>query len=227
MVELRSTRLLISSGIQALILITLLSTISIADHIKPQVLAQQQTHSSTFPATATASNSTSNLTAQEFLQQGIVTSSQARQNETGHIAVILPFRPDGKAYTGTLTFSASRPVEVGLVQRLPVDNATLSQIDFQKYGKLSHWIRDIPGQHNLDNQKALQIITSIVPDYGISTPFFSASIPFVAHGVTLWCCSTNLSGEPFIAGYEVSAKLLQPVIVNNITPIANHTTGAG
>lgn len=29
------------------------------------------------------------MTTQEFLQQGIVTSSQARQNETGQIAVIL------------------------------------------------------------------------------------------------------------------------------------------
>jgi hypothetical protein len=118
-------------------------------------------------------------------------------------------------------------VDVGFVQRLPVDNATLSQIDFQKYGSLSHWIRNIPGQHNLDNHTALQIITSIVPDYGISTPFFSASIPFVAHGVTLWCCSTNLSGEPFIAGYEVSAKLGQPATVNNITTTANPNTVTG
>jgi hypothetical protein len=197
---LRSTKLLVTSGVQATILIVLLSAVGVVDHNKTQVLAQ---HSSPFPATdaLTSGNSASNMTTQEFLQQGIVTSSQARQNETGQIAVILPFRPDGKAYTGTLTFSASRPVEVGFVQRLPVDNATLSQIDFQKYGILSHWIRNIPGQHNLDNQTALQIITSIVPDYGISTPFFSASIPFVAHGVTLWCCSTNLSGEPFIAGY--------------------------
>lgn len=113
------------------------------------------------------------------------------------------------------------------MQRLPVDNGTLSQIDFQKYGELSHWIRNIPGQHNLDNQTAMHIITSIVPDYGISPPFFSASIPFVAHGVTLWCCSTNLSGEPFIAGYEVYAKLVEPAIVNDITTTTEPSTDTG
>ncbi len=207
----------------------LLSTVGIVDNNKTQVFAQQQIPSSPFPDTnpQNDSNISSNMTAQEFLQQGIITSSQARQNETGQIAVILPHRPDGKAYTGTLTFSASRPVEVGLVQRLPVDNATLSQIDLQKYGELSHWIRNIPGQHNLDNQTAMHIITSIVPDYGISPPFFSASIPFVAHGVTLWCCSTNLSGEPFIAGYEVYAKLVEPAIVNDITTTTDPSTDTG
>jgi hypothetical protein len=160
-VELSSTGLLITSGIQALILIILLSTIGIADHNKPQVLAQQQTHFSTFPATdaLTASNSSSNMTAQEFLQQGIVTSSQARENETGHIAVILPIRPDGKAYTGTLTLSASRPVEVGLVQRLPVDNAVLPQIDFQMFGKLSHWIREEPHSDNPNHIRRSLIIS--------------------------------------------------------------------
>jgi hypothetical protein len=206
----------------------LLSTVGIVDNNKTQVFAQQQIPSPPFPATNAQndSNFSSNMTAQEFLQQGIVTSSPARQNETGQIAVILPHRLDGKAYTGTLTFSASRPVEVGLVQRLPVDNATLSRIDFQKYGELSNWIRNIPGQHNLNNQTALQIITSIVPDYGISTPFFSASIPFVAHGVTLYCCS-GLSGEPFIAGYEVYAKLGEPAIVNDITTTTNPSNDTG
>lgn len=140
----RSTKLLVTFGVQAIILIVLLSTVGVVDHNKTQVLAQ---HSSPFPATdaLTSGNSASNMTTQEFLQQG----------------------------------------------------------------------------------RALQIITSIVPDYGISTPFFSASIPFVAHGVTLWCCSTNLSGEPFIVGYEVSAKLGQPATVNNITTTANPNTVTG
>ncbi len=62
----------------------------------------------------------------------------------------------------------------------------------------------------------MQIISSIVPDYGASTPFFSASIPFVANGVVLW--SHN---EPFIAAYQVSAELGQPEIVNDIDSIVS------
>ena len=94
-----------------------------------------------------------------------------------------------------MTFSASRRVEVGLLQRVSIDNDTLSKIDLQKFGEtFPNWIRDISTQHKLDNNTAMQIISSIIPDYGISTPFFTASIPFVANGVALW----SSSGEPFI-----------------------------
>ena len=129
---------------------------------------------------------TNSTVEKDILQQGIITSSQARQNETSQLAVILPHREDGKSYTGILTFSASRPVEVGLLQRVSIDNDTLSKIDLQKFGEtFPNWIRDITTQHNLDNKTAMQVISSIIPDYGISTPFFTASIPFVANGVAL------------------------------------------
>jgi len=35
--------------------------------------------------------------------------------------------------------------------------------------------------------------SSIIPDYGIWTPFFTASIPFVANGVALWSSAWNHS----------------------------------
>ncbi len=65
----------------------------------------------------------------------------------------------------------------------------------------------------------MQIISSIIPDYGISTPFFTAFIPFVANGVALW----SSSGEPFKASYQISAKLGQPEIVNDIETTNNNT----
>ena len=163
---------------------------------------------------------TNSTVEKDILQQGMITSSQARQNETSQLAVILPHRADGKSYTGILTFSASRPVEVGLLQRVSIDNDTLSKIDLQKFGEtFPNWIRDISTQHKLDNNTAMQIISSIIPDYGISTPFFTASIPFVANGVALW----SSSGEPFITSYQVSAKLGQPEIVNDIEITTNNT----
>jgi hypothetical protein len=47
---------------------------------------------------------------------------------------ILPQRPDEAAYTGILTFTATKPVEVGIGHRLHIDNSTLSQIDEKKFG---------------------------------------------------------------------------------------------
>ena len=51
----------------------------------------------------------------------------------------------------------------------------------------------------------------IIPDYGVSPPYFSASIPFVGGLLFL---ITN--GEPFVAVYEVVADVLQPQLVVDI-----------
>ncbi len=73
---------------------------------------------STLDSTFDMGVTTNSTVEKDILQQGIITSSQARQNETSQLAVILPHREDGKSYTGILIFSASRPVEVGLLQRV-------------------------------------------------------------------------------------------------------------
>jgi hypothetical protein len=53
----------------------------------------------------------------------------------------------------------------------------------------------------------------IIPDYrgGSNSPYFSASIPFVASSVVL-----RTNGEPFIATYEVSADIVQPKIIKHL-----------
>jgi pimeloyl-ACP methyl ester carboxylesterase len=38
----------------------------------------------------------------------------------------LPHRPDGATYSGILTFTSTKPVEVGFGHRLHIDNSTLS-----------------------------------------------------------------------------------------------------
>lgn len=174
-----------------------------------QAFAQSAANSS---SANTPDNNNNTDSEQSIFRKGLVTSSQARHNETSHVAVILPHRDDGKSYSGVLTFSASQPVDVGLLQRLSIDNGTLSQIDFKKYGGLSpQWIRDISPQHNL-SQTGLQVIAALKPSYGTSTPYYSVSIPFVACGVTLW----SHSGTPFIVAYQVSANMAQREIVNDI-----------
>ena len=111
-----------------------------------QVITTATTNNSSLANTTTNNNHVD--TEQTISKQGVVTSTQARHNETAHIAVILPHRDDGKSYTGVLTFSASQPVTVALLQKLPMDNKTLSVIDFKKYGgSIPQWIRDILPHH--------------------------------------------------------------------------------
>ena len=59
----------------------------------------------------------------------------------------------------------------------------------------------------------ISAVSRIIPDYrgGSTSPYFSASIPFVASSVVL-----RTNGEPFIAAYEVSADIVQPKIIKHI-----------
>jgi hypothetical protein len=114
---------------------------------------------------------------------------------------------DGSIYRGTLTYTATKPVEVSLSHRIPMDNATLSQLHMQKHGKL--FVRHLtafPGN--------ITVPSRIIPDYrgGSTSPYFSASIPFVASSVLL-----RTNGEPFIAACEVSADIVQqPKIIKHL-----------
>ena len=151
---------------------------------------------------------TSNETT--IVHQGIVASSPNPQivpqpNERLQSVVILPYRIDGSIYKGVLTFTATKPVEVTFSHRIPIDNTTLSQLDMQKFGKL--FVRHLtafPGN--------ISATSRIIPDYsGSTSPYFSASIPFVASSVVL-----RTNGEPFIAAYEVSADIIQPKIIKHL-----------
>lgn len=150
--------------------------------------------------------------------QGLIASSPSRQvkslpNEHLQTIVILPFRSDGSIYKGTLTFTATKPVEVSLSHRIPIDNKTLSRLDVQKYGKL--FVRQLtafPG--NLTSP------SRIIPDYrGSISPYFSASLPFVASSITL-----RTNGEPFIAAYEVAADIVKPTIIEHLENATSATT---
>ena len=145
------------------------------------------------------------------VHQGIIASSPNPQikpepNEGRQSAVILPYRSDGSIYRGTITFTATKPVEVTFSHRIPIDNTTLSQLNVQKHGKL--FVRHLtafPGNISAPSR--------IIPDYrgGSTSPYFSASIPFVASDVVL-----RTNGEPFIVAYEVSADIVKPKIIKHL-----------
>ena len=165
---------------------------------------------------------TANSTETSIVHQGIVASSpnpqiKPRPNEQLQSVVILPYRIDGSIYKGVLTFTATKPVEVAFGHRIPIDNTTLSQLDMQKHGKLSvRHLTAFPGNITASSR--------IIPDYrgGSSSPYFSASIPFVASTVVL-----RTNEVPFIAAYEVSADIIQPKIIKhleNATAATNNST---
>jgi hypothetical protein len=145
------------------------------------------------------------------VHQGIIASGPNPQikpepNEGRQSAVILPYRSDGSIYIGVLSYTATKPVEVTLSHRIPIDNTTLSQLNVQKHGKL--FVRHLtafPGNISAPSR--------IIPDYrgGSTSPYFAASIPFVASSVIL-----RTNGEPFIVAYEVSADIVQPKIIKHL-----------
>jgi hypothetical protein len=145
------------------------------------------------------------------VHQGIIASGPNPQikpepNEGRQSAVILPYRSDGSIYRGVLSYTATKPVEVTLSHRIPIDNTTLSQLNVQKHGKL--FVRHLtafPGNISAPSR--------IIPDYrgGSTSPYFAASIPFVASSVVL-----RTNGEPFIAAYEVSADIVHPQIIKHL-----------
>ena len=182
----------------------------LSQKVYAQTSINSKTNNNTIPPIPKTA-STTNVNETTILKEGILSSSKSLPNETSQVAIILPHRADGKIYSGFLTYSATSPVEIGLLHRISVDNNTLSLIK-SIYGKSApHWIDYASAKHHL-NETAIQIIAGFRPNYGTSTPYFSASIPFVASSVGLW----SPTDTPFLVSYQVSAKTAQPDIVNDI-----------
>src|SRR5918992_4728528 len=157
-------------------------------------------------------NTTQPLTPQDededaIVRQGTVTSEQdpLPGHEEHQMASILPLRQDGSIYTGVLTFTATEPVEVVVLNMQTLNETEQAILNGTEDGELGTLITS-----QIDNQTsiALNIIT---PPYG-DTPVPSASIPFA--GNALWLHS--LEGTPFAASYAVSAQVVSAETMNNI-----------
>jgi hypothetical protein len=141
----------------------------------------------------------------KIVQQGTVTSDvDPLKGHEGHqAAVILPPRNDSALYTGTLTFTASKPVQVAVINKYDIDNASSSQAA-EMFGTI------------LTAQAPWNTSATVTPlmmnmDY-LDSPTMSKMIPIVGNLVALH----TMDGERFIANYAVVADVLQPKIVNNL-----------
>jgi plastocyanin len=157
------------------------------------------------------------LTQQEeekvMILQGIVTSSldPLPGHEEQQMAKLLPFRQDGSLYSGVLTYAATEPVEVAILNMETfneTEQATLDVSEGSEFGTLLT---------QLDNQTSIAI-SYITPPYGDS-PTPSASIPFAGNAV--WLHTSD--GTPFSASYTVSAEVLPSEIKNNISSTTGTT----
>jgi hypothetical protein len=131
----------------------------------------------------------------------------------GHqAAVILPPRNDSAIYSGTLTYTASKPVQVVVIQMYNLDNATSAKIP-EKFGTIL--TAEAPWSKG-DTVTPLMMNVEY-----LDSPTMSKTVPFVGHLLGLH----TMDGEPFIANYVVAADVLQPKIVNNPeSAMANATT---
>jgi hypothetical protein len=150
---------------------------------------------------------------QKIVQQGMISSSaETLQGHEGHQAVlILPPRNDSSVYSGIITFTANKPVEVQIYHIYEIDNHTGTSV--QSAQTISAPFGDD------------MVTTSLIRPSYESSPLFSASVPFTGDGVGLH----TTSGEPFLGIYTVSGEIDKAEIVNNIkeNQTANGVSSSG
>ena len=152
-----------------------------------------------------SANVNSSETADKILHRGIAVSEEFDHpylNNT-HRAIVLPFREDQRTYTGILNFRASKPVEVILGQRLPIDSANLSMVE-KEFGDLE------AGNITQGTVEALAAGAVLKPQYGDSPQYYSASIPFIADSIVL------RAEQPFVTVYLVSAQVQSPEPISKL-----------
>jgi hypothetical protein len=136
---------------------------------------------------------------QPFVRQATVASGQdpLPGHESHEIAFVLPPRNDGGVYSGVLTYTASKPVEVVVLHNYDPQNSTAVP---EAYGtELTSPLPDGTGDI---------AITLFQPPYeaGIN----SASVPFTGNALALH----TLEDDPFTATYTVNALATQPENAN-------------
>ena len=188
-----------SSSIISLTLVTLISFVIFFTFFseRPEIAV----------ATIQNNQSTNQIVTQEqgdnkkIVQQGVVTSSPdpLPGHEAHQSVTILRLKGDNTIYEGTLSFIASKPVEVQIIYRnmTSASNNQSPQISTQ-FGTMN--IVPLPGGQG-------SVVSSLIlPQYPEEATSFSASLPFAGNGLALH----NLAGDEFVATYTVVADEVGP-----------------
>jgi hypothetical protein len=144
--------------------------------------------------------------------QGTVSSipSPLAGHNRENVAIILPLRNDGGLYTGVVTFTASKGVQVQVWNQLSgVSPTTTIGRDF---GELA--ISPSPS-----GKAGTFVATTEVGGGGRSDT--SGSVPFAGNALAL------VGRSPFIATYSVTAQATAGKVTNNLTSATALATAAG
>ena len=134
---------------------------------------------------------------QNFVRQGTVASSPGQVAGTENLAFILPPRNDGGVYSGVITYTASKPVEVAVIHNFDPQNSTSIP---EEYG--TEFTSPLPdGTGNI-------AITLFQPQY--LGDVSAASVPFTGNALALHTAEEG----PFTATYTVNAFATQPENAN-------------
>jgi hypothetical protein len=175
-----------------------------------QVLAQEEDEDQDGDSSSTTAD-----VIDTIAQRGTLTSSQdpLRGHESHQATVILPPRDDGGLYSGVVTYTASVPVEVAVIQSYDLDNVTTAEIP-DEFGALL----TSPAPWS-EGDTVTPLMMSV--DYA-NSPTTSSTTPFVGNVLALH----TSTGEPFIATYSVVADVYQPDVVSNVESAVNSTSAA-
>ena len=164
------------------------------------VTSSESSNATSVAKAAQAKPDAATISAGEFFaQQGTVTSTQdpLPGHEAHQLALILPPRDDSAIYQGTLTYTASKPVEVVILQNFANETA----VD-PTYGAIATAPLG-------EGEVAISLLT---PQY--TGPINAASIPFAGNALALH----TLNGEPFAATYTVTGDVAQAQTFNAVSP---------
>jgi hypothetical protein len=196
------------------------SSIIAGNQFTQQAHAQANTTSST-PSTPTTPRSAGTQqqvrVGQTVNWQGTVSSipSPLAGHTRDNVAIVLPLRNDGGLYTGVITFTASKGVQVQVWNVLSgVSPTTTIGRDF---GELA--ISPSP------NGKGFVATTEVGGGGGGGRGDTSGSVPFTGNAVAL------VGRSPFIATYSLTAQATAGKVTNNLTSattlaVANATAGS-
>jgi hypothetical protein len=145
---------------------------------------------------ASNNNSTtavSGVQPQKIVHEGVISSVQdpLQGREGGQVAVILPPRNDGSIYSGVITFTTSKPVEVQVYH--DISNGGNMTLPIERFGEI---LTSPFGSGRI-------AVSLIKPESEVGV--FSRSVPFTGKALALG----TSSGEPFIAIYAVNAEIIQ------------------
>ncbi len=163
-----------------------------------------------------ASQPETHQTNRSIVLEGTVTSSQdpLPAHEEQEMATILPFRQDGSIYSGILTYTATAPVEVAVLNMQTLNETEQEILNGTYNGEFGKVVAS-----QLDDQTSLSV-SYIMPQYGNSS-VSSASIPFAGNAVWLH----TIDGTPFATTFAVNALVLPSEIRNVISGSAEAGDG--